>query len=268
MKQSKKPLTESKARRWFVQTCRAVHYMHRRGFSHRDLKLPNMLLKKPRDPITGKTILGHRTCKVTDFGLSRVSWTDSKGPFLCISFVGTCPYMSPEILQIDIANEKGEEPKPYNPMIADIWALGVCLYAMLCRAYPFNPDPKVNSRSSVVQLMKDGNFKFARKVRKTLSSEVKDLIRNMLTADVDSRITFAGILTHEWMRIIGRSKAGTVITNTDTTRTKTGTNCRDALPVEANVTQTKNTTPSPEMKTFSLNQTPSSKSPNLIPKNN
>lgn len=245
--------------------------MHQRGFSHRDLKLPNILLKKPRDPISGKTILGHRTCKVTDFGLSRVSWTDSKGPFLCISFVGTCPYMSPEILQIEISNERGEELKPYNPMIADIWALGVCLYAMLCRAYPFNPDPKVNSRSSVVQLMKDGNFKFARKVRKTLSSEAKDLIKNMLTADVDSRITFAGILTHEWMRIIGGSKktqTGTVITDTDATRNKTGTDCHDTHPAETIVTQTENTTLSPKMKTLSLNQTPSHKSPNLMPKNN
>ena len=241
--------------------------MHQRGFSHRDLKLPNILLKKPRDPITGKAILGHRTCKVTDFGLSRVSWTDSKGPFLCISFVGTCPYMSPEILEIDIANERGEEPKPYNPLIADIWALGVCLYAMLCRAYPFNPDPKVNSRSSVVQLMKDGNFKFPRKVRKILSSQAKDLIRNMLTADVDSRITFSGILTHEWMRIVGRSKkiqAGTVIANTDTTRTKMGTNCHDTHPLEANVTQTKNTTPSPKTKTLSLNQTPSPKTTKFV----
>lgn len=220
LKESKKPFTESKARRWFIQTCRAVHYMHQRGFSHRDIKLANILLKKPRDPVTKKAIAGHRICKVSDFGLSRVSWSDSKGPQMCVSYVGTVPYMAPEIFEVDIANEKGEDAKGYNPMIADIWALGVCLYGMLTRAYPYNPDPKVNSKSTVVQLMKDGSYKYPSRVRKLISSEAKDLIRNMLTYDVDARITFAGILTHDWFVRHGKKIKETHVT--DTTRTKTG----------------------------------------------
>ena len=40
---------------------------------------------------------------------------------------GSLPYFSPELLQT----------QPYNPLISDIWSLGVCFYIMLNDGLPF-----------------------------------------------------------------------------------------------------------------------------------
>ena len=172
------PLRELRARRWFKQICSAVHHMHTRGISHRDLKLGNILLDEQRQ------------CKVTDFGLSRVSYRPNQGVLYCTSYCGTEPYMAPEILKKDDLGKRC-----YDPLIADIWALGVCLYAMVNKAYPFNPEDKETMVSNQLQR----KWKFVKKQRYRLSPEVKDLVRHMLEPDPKRRITFLGIASHPWM---------------------------------------------------------------------
>lgn len=172
------PLRELRARRWFKQICSAVHHMHSRGISHRDLKLGNILLDEQKQ------------CKVTDFGLSRVSYRLAQGILYCSSYCGTEPYMAPEILKKD---EMGK--RCYDPLIADIWALGVCLYAMVNKAYPFNPEDKETMVANQLQR----KWKFVKKQRYRLSGEVKDLVRHMLEPDPKKRITFLGIASHPWL---------------------------------------------------------------------
>jgi serine/threonine protein kinase len=172
------PLRELRARRWFKQICSAVHHMHARGISHRDLKLGNILLDEQKQ------------CKVTDFGLSRVSYRSAQGILYCSSYCGTEPYMAPEILKKD---EMGK--RCYDPLIADIWALGVCLYAMINKAYPFNPEDKETMVANQLQR----KWKFVKKQRYRLSGEVKDLVRHMLEPDPKKRITFLGIASHPWL---------------------------------------------------------------------
>jgi len=92
-------------------------------------------------------------------------------------------------------NEAGK--RIYDPLIADIWAMGVCLYAMSNKAYPFNPEDKELMISN--QLNK--KWRFTKKLRNKLSPELKDLIKNTLEPDPKKRITFLGIATHPWMQI-------------------------------------------------------------------
>ena len=169
------PLSENIARPWFLEVTSALQHMHRLGISHRDLKLGNILLD------------ASQTCKVTDFGLSRVSYKPSRGILYCTSCCGTEPYMAPEILR-----KRSNGTRLYDPMTADIWALGVCLYAMINKAYPFNPENK----EVMILHQLQRKWKFVRKLRKTFSSEVKDLIRNLLEPNPRKRLTLFGIFSH------------------------------------------------------------------------
>ena len=88
--------------------CEAVHHAHRLGIQHRDLKPSNIMLDATLQP------------KILDFGLA--SPDPGRG-----HLVGTPPYLAPE--QLD----------PTRPIDAraDIYALGVVLYELLCGVTPF-----------------------------------------------------------------------------------------------------------------------------------
>jgi 5'-AMP-activated protein kinase, catalytic alpha subunit len=60
--------------------------------------------------------------KIIDFGFA----ASSKEPLKV--FCGTPSFMSPEIVC----------KKEYNGAAADVWALGVVMYVMLCGVLPFN----------------------------------------------------------------------------------------------------------------------------------
>ena len=95
----------------FKQILSAVNYCHSIGVIHRDLKLSNILID------SGKRI------KIIDFGFSRI--TDGSPLKL---FCGTPEYMAPEIAS----------HKAYNGYKVDVWALGVILFVLLTKSYPFS----------------------------------------------------------------------------------------------------------------------------------
>jgi tetratricopeptide (TPR) repeat protein len=103
----------------FVTVADAVAHGHERGVIHRDLKPANILVDAEGRP------------KVIDFGLARVvpQAPDDVMPALAVTggLVGTLPWMSPERVA-------GEAPLPDTR--ADVYALGVILYELLCDALP------------------------------------------------------------------------------------------------------------------------------------
>lgn len=175
----KGPVKEKRARRWFLEIASAIQHLHRLSISHRDLKLGNILLD------------ADKKAKVTDFGLSRISYRPTKGVLYCTSCCGTEPYMAPEILK-----KRSDGTRLYDPMVSDVWALGVCLYAMVNKAYPFNPEDKELMISN--QLHR--KWKFVRKQKNRLTNEVKDLVRHMLEPNPRKRITLLGIMGHPWLK--------------------------------------------------------------------
>ena len=110
-------LTEPEVRRYVIQTCGAIKYMHHKNVIHRDLKMGNIFLDR------------HMNVKIGDFGLAALLVSDkeysaNRRRTLC----GTPNYIAPEVL------EKGQKGHDYK---VDIWSLGIIIFAMLTGFPPF-----------------------------------------------------------------------------------------------------------------------------------
>ena len=104
-------LEEWDAKRLFKQIVEGISYCHQRCITHRDIKLENLLLDEENN------------IKIIDYGFSTCVPNEKKIKIFC----GTPSYMAPEIVS------KIE----YSGPPADIWALGVLLFALLCGKFPF-----------------------------------------------------------------------------------------------------------------------------------
>ena len=108
-----------------------MKYLHEHRVAHRDLKLDNVLLDDNLNP------------KVADYGYSRFVNTRPSGAVVASeTYCGTRSHMSPQLLlQV-----------PYDPYKVDVWALGVMLYIMLNKVYPF--DKREGSKAMASKQMK------------------------------------------------------------------------------------------------------------------
>mmetsp|Transcript_32747 Transcript_32747/g.76275 ORF Transcript_32747/g.76275 Transcript_32747/m.76275 type:complete len:376 (-) Transcript_32747:1340-2467(-) len=102
---------------YFIQLLNGVGYMHDHGYCHRDLKLENCL-------VTHDGIL-----KVADLG-SAIPMGENRQ--IKGSLVGSVPYLAPEVL-----TERG---KQYDGALADLWSIGVILFALLASLKPFGSE--------------------------------------------------------------------------------------------------------------------------------
>ena len=97
-------------------------------------------------------------------------------------FCGTPSYMAPELIcKIE-----------YDGFKADIWALGILLYAILCGKFPF----KSTYNKDLYRKIKVGNFEFPDGVG--LSISAKQLISKMLSNNPVERPTAKDVLNNQW----------------------------------------------------------------------
>ena len=157
--------SEAKVRRMMIQLVGAVAYLHSRNMVHRDLKLQNVLVNSDYN------------LKLIDFGFA----TRVESGTLLNVYCGTPSYMSPEIVS----------RTPYAGKSSDIWALGCLLVKLTTGTFPF----RGTSEQDLFQRISEGNFILP----VSLSSNLQQLIKKMLTLDPLNRITAEDILSHPWM---------------------------------------------------------------------
>lgn len=107
-----------------IEVCGAIDHGHQRGVIHRDIKPSNILVDAQGNP------------KVIDFGIAVFRDRRDTSQLLFApqtGLVGTLPYMAPELIE---HGANGSDTR------ADIYALGVVMYQLICESlpYPFDGD--------------------------------------------------------------------------------------------------------------------------------
>jgi calcium/calmodulin-dependent protein kinase I len=150
----------------------AINYCHSLNIIHRDIKPENLLYSSKNATL--------RIIKVSDFGLARFISSETLATTTC----GTPGYVAPEIL----------EQRPYGKE-CDYWSIGVVLYILLCGFPPFYDEDNM----VLFEKIKHGKYDFPSPVWDQISTEAKDLIRNLLVVDPSRRFNCDELLRNSWI---------------------------------------------------------------------
>ena len=109
---------------YVVQACEALAEAHAAGIVHRDLKPQNLYL--------ARTVGGEQRIKVLDFGVSKMLLGGGGAGNLTMtqSMLGSPLYMSPEQMR----SSRDVDAR------TDVWALGVVIFELLTRRWPFEAE--------------------------------------------------------------------------------------------------------------------------------
>jgi NIMA (never in mitosis gene a)-related kinase len=167
-KSQNRPLPENFIIKILSQLSSALNHIHGQKIIHRDLKGSNILLTLENDAI------------IIDFGLSKLIESTLRG---ASTFAGTKFYMSPEMLS--------RQGYSYP---TDIWSLGILLYQMMTFDFPFKED-----MLEFAEFIKLGNLP---PITKDYSSELKQLVSDMVNIDPLKRISASQILKMSFIQSI------------------------------------------------------------------
>jgi len=159
------PMEEAAVKALMEQLVDAMDHMHSKGVAHRDIKLANIMLATD-----GKA-------KLIDFGMSQTTWSAR-----CTDHVGTFEFCAPEVL---------DRKKTYNGYAADVWSLGVVLYALLYGQMPFGSEDFREMKTAA-----NVSLCFP---KSKVTEAAQDLLRQMLQLDPSRRITVKQMAMHDWL---------------------------------------------------------------------
>ena len=166
------PFSEPVAANIMYQIFSAVNYCHNMNIIHRDLKPENILIEKKE--------VKNYSIKIIDFGTAKLYEKNKNEK----KVIGSSYYIAPEVLT-----------ENYNQM-CDLWSCGVILYILLSGKAPFSG----KSDSIILERIKIGKYNMNIKPFEGISSDVKDLIQNLLQKSPSKRYTATKALEHSWFK--------------------------------------------------------------------
>ncbi|OHT09796.1 hypothetical protein TRFO_21149 [Tritrichomonas foetus] len=131
-----------------------LQYCHENNLAHQDIKAANILFDS------------NDRVKIADFGLSQILTNSNE---LTNNGGGSLLYVAPEVIN------KVE----HSPFKADIWSLGVLIYLMFSKHFPFNG----NDRSEAIRKIRNGIYTMT-----NVPSDIGPIIKKMLRVEPNQRI--------------------------------------------------------------------------------
>ncbi|CAI5709651.1 unnamed protein product [Peronospora destructor] len=157
------------------QLLSALEYCHTRNIFHRDLKLENVMITKDLE------------VKLIDFGMSEVV-ANAEQPLETVC--GTPLYCSPEVLFLHSSAANARKGFYGGP--ADVWSVGVLIFALFTGCAPFDDSDFHRLRRDVLR----NNINYPAYI----SDQVKELLKNVLVTDAKMRPTVTDLLSYAWLQ--------------------------------------------------------------------
>ncbi len=172
IKERKDNLSIDEIREVLLELNKCLKEMKEKNILHRDLKPSNILLT------LNKSKINKISFKISDFGLSKLLDENNT-----MSINGTPITMAPEVLkgQNDLICDK-----------SDIWSLGIIIYYMLFKEYPYNGQNEY-------QIIK--NIESNKQLKQINNEELNDLIKKMLIININERISWEKYFEHPFFKI-------------------------------------------------------------------
>ena len=173
IKRREDPITINEIKEILNQLNNSFKIMIKENIIHRDLKPKNILISFNK--------LDKCLIKLSDYGSSKFlnqSNTNSIGKS------GTLLTMAPEVLK--------DEKELINSK-SDIWSLGIIIYYLLFKEYPFNGNGEY-------KILQDINSN--KKLKKCNNEELNDLLNKMLKININERISWNDYFNHPFFKQI------------------------------------------------------------------
>ena len=148
-----------------IQLNKIIKKMNEENIIHRDLKLSNILISVNK--------INKISFKLCNFNLSKNTNLKLKNNKNILT-------IAPEIIKEGNINNKN-----------DIWSLGVIIYYLLFKEYPYNGETELQLNQDIYS---------GKKLKKSNNNELNDLINKMICIDLNYRISWDDYFNHPFFQ--------------------------------------------------------------------